>query len=217
MLLRWIEGSSVEQVARIAAALTDPDGERGQPNKLDTLLLLKMAHIAQRQPDRNLHDIAVQVAKENQPRRNHAVVDSLTSKLERDYKASRHTWPLLAKSAPEPAQQDIDADLIREKTNEEFRARARIVEVLPSAIDLFDMVRAEAETAGKLDLIDGLGRKHGRERVGRLIIAAIERIMANPYALRDPRFNGPRPPTMFDHIEHDLVELARQRPTKKRL
>jgi hypothetical protein len=206
MLLRWIEMSSLEQVARIAAALTDPDGERA-PDKLDTLLLLKMAHMARQQSDRSIHDIAEQLAAENQPHRNHTTVESLTSRLEREYKMDRHTWPLLAESTREPAQQDIDADLTAEKTNEEFRARVRIVGMLPSKIDLVDWVRAEAVGAGKLDLIEKLGRKHGRERLKQLILDVIERGTLT-FPLKDPRFSGGRMPrTLFDHIESDLKAI----------
>jgi hypothetical protein len=208
MVLRWIAMSSVEQVARVTAALSNPDGERGQPDKLDTLLLLKMAHLVQQKPERSIHDIADQVAKENQPRRNHSALSSLIAKLERDYKANRHTWPRLAESAPEPSQQEIDADLGAEKIDGEWRARARLVEVLPSkGIDLFDMVSAEAKAAGKLALITRLGRKHGRERVERLIVDAVERMKANPYPLKDSRYAGRLPRTMFEMIEPDLKAL----------
>lgn len=206
MLLRWIEISSVEQVARIAAALTDPDGERA-PHKLDTLLLLKMAHIARQKPKRNIHDIAVEVATESRPRRKHTVVESLTAKLERDYKARRHTWPLLAESAAEPSQQDIDADLTADKTNHEFRARARVVGVLPSKIDLVDLVCAEAKGAGKFWMIEKLGSKHRRKRLERLITDVIDRGTLT-FPLKDPRFSAARiPRTLFDHIEPDLKAI----------
>jgi hypothetical protein len=63
-LLRWVKQSGLELVARIAAALTDAIGERGQPDMPDTLLLLKMAYLKRQQPNRKLHSIAVEIARE---------------------------------------------------------------------------------------------------------------------------------------------------------
>ena len=49
-LLEWVARSGLERVARIAAALTDANGERGQPDKLESLMLLKIAHLKREQP-----------------------------------------------------------------------------------------------------------------------------------------------------------------------
>ena len=91
-LLRWVQQSSLERVARIVAFLADARGEHGQPEKPDTLLLLKIAHLKREQPHRTLHSIAVEVARDaDQLRRPRISRESLVTKLERDYKRRRHT------------------------------------------------------------------------------------------------------------------------------
>jgi hypothetical protein len=187
-LLAWVARSGLERVARIAAALTDAYGERGQPDKLDTLLLLKMAHSKREHPKRKLHAIAVEVAAGAYAHRSHIELESLTAKLERDFRARRHVWSKLARTVPMPTPGQIADDLTRQKSEAERRALARIVEMLPSAIDVFDMVLLEAKRIGpeKHKLV----RAFGRERAEPLLIEAAEMMRKNSFAKWNDRYRA---------------------------
>jgi hypothetical protein len=204
-LLEWVARSGLERVARIAAALTDANGERGQPDKLDSLLLLKVAHLKRAQPGRKMHAIAVEVAAEAYAHRNRIALESLTAKLERDFRKGRHAWLKLAKTTPAPSREQIAADLKRRKSEAERRALARIVEKLPAAIDMFDMVLLEAKRIGekKLKLVRALGR----ERAEPLLIEAVEMMQKNSFG----KWNGKIPRTLLDLIEPVLEKFDRER------
>lgn len=181
-LLKWVEQSGLERVARIVAALTDAAGERGQPEKLETLLLLKMAQLKRQQPNRTLHAIAVEVAGEAKSvRKNLPNEASLVSRLERDFKEYRHKWTTLANSAPEPSRENIIEDGSKSKTTNEFRALARIVDALPNRIDLYDSLLADAKKLGpeKVRLV----RAFGRERAEPLLAAAIKQQATSSFVM----------------------------------
>lgn len=211
-LLKWVEQSGLEHVARIIAALADAAGERGQPYKLDTSLLLKMAHLKQQQPNRALHAIAVEVAREIVSRRGATAFEraSLVSKLERDFRKWRHTWMMRAGSTPALPQDDGDS-----KTSDEFRVLARIVELLPSRIDLYDMLLADAKKLGPGEekLVMALGRK----RAEPLLADAIERQATSSFV---PSARGVKkiPRNLFDLVEAGLerFRLTRQLPAPRR-
>jgi hypothetical protein len=179
-LLRWVKQSGLELVARIAAALTDAIGERGQPDMPDTLLLLKMAYLKRQQPNRKLHSIAVEIAREAPlhlyppyRKKRPPAMKSLVSKLERDFRKHRHKWMMFAETAPEPSRENINQDANRLKSTDEFRARARLVGLLPSKIDLYDALLADAKKLGsdKAKLVKALTR----ERAEPLLVDAIKR------------------------------------------
>jgi hypothetical protein len=205
-LLEWVARSGPERVARVAAALTDANAERGQPDKLDTLLLLKMAHLKREQPRRNLHSIAVEVAAEAYAHRNRITLESLTGKLERDFRKNRRRWMKLATTTPAPSREQIAADLNKGKSEAELRARARIVEKLPSEIDMFDMVRLEAERIGDPEKVKLL-KAFGRERAEPLLIEAVEMAQRDSFA----KWGGKIPRTLLDLIEPELTAFARER------
>jgi hypothetical protein len=209
-LNKWVEQSGLECVARVAAALTDVDGERGSPDKLDSLLLLKMAHLKRQNPDCTIHSVATEVSAAAHSHRKRGGLASMTTKLERDFKRNRHTWAILSETVPTPSNKQIAGDLGKPKSNNEFRARARILDILPSRIDIYDCVLAEAEGAGndKLDLV----RKVGRRRVEQLVVKAA----ANPFPLQDPRRKGKMPRGFLDLIEPDLDESAAKRRIVRR-
>jgi hypothetical protein len=201
----WVARCGLERVARLVAALTVADGERGQPDKLDTLLLLKMAHLKRARPRRTLHAIAVEVAEEAYAHRNRIAPASLIIKLERDFRAWRQTWQTLAQTVRMPSPEQIADDLRRKKSEAERRAIARIVEIMPSAIDFFDMALLEAKQVGKEKY--KLVRAFSRERAEPLLVEALEMIQKNSFA----KWNGEIPRTLLDLIEPELAAFARKR------
>jgi hypothetical protein len=206
-LLEWVARSGLERVARIAAALTDANEERGQPDKLDSLLLLRIAHLKRQQPRRKLHSIVVEVAAEAYAHRNTIALESLTAKLERDFgKERRHTWLRLAATTPAPSREQIAADLKTRKSEAELRARARIVETLPSAIDMFDMVCLEAKRIGDPEKVKLL-KAFGRERAEPLLIEAAGMMRKSSFA----KWSGKVPRTLLDFIEPELTAFERER------
>jgi len=66
-LLKWIESSGLERVARIVATFADSGGKHGQPEKLELGLLVRIADLLRQQPQRSLHSVAVEVAREAYP------------------------------------------------------------------------------------------------------------------------------------------------------
>ena len=133
---------------------------------------------------------------------------SLRTKLQRDFRKRRRAWLTLAETAPVPSQQQIEDDLKKGKSEAERRALARIVAVLPSQIDIFDMMLLEAE---RIDLLARVGKKKksrekekllrafGRERAEPLLIEAAEMMQKNSFA----KWNGKIPRTLLDLIEPD--------------
>jgi hypothetical protein len=98
---------------------------------------------------------------------------SLVSKLERDFRKHRHKWMMFAETAPEPSRENINQDANRLKSTDEFRARARLVGLLPSKIDIYDALLADAKKLGsdKAKLVKALTR----ERAEPLLVDAIKR------------------------------------------
>ena len=47
---QWVARSGLERVARIAAALTDANGSVGSWDQLESLMLLKIAHLKRERP-----------------------------------------------------------------------------------------------------------------------------------------------------------------------
>lgn len=205
-LLKWVDQSGLERAARIIAALADAAGERGQPEKLNIRLLLRIARLKQQQPHRTLHAIAREVAREESSRPSMITVESLVSKLERDFKKRRHTWMTLAGEYHDESGAE---------TADEFRVLARIVELLPSKMDLFDLVLADAKRRGRDE--ERLVRRLGRERAEPLLVKAIERQAASSFV---PRARGVKkiPRNFFDLIEPELerFRLSRQLPAPRR-
>jgi hypothetical protein len=135
-------------------------------------------------------------------------MESLVSKLERDYSRRRHTWTTLARSAPPPRLEEISQDARRPQSSGEFRVLARVVELLPSAIDFYDRLLADAKKLGqeKTKLVKRLGR----ERAEALLIEAIKREATCP-SLSNAQ--GPRkiPRNFFDLIEPELQQFCENR------
>jgi hypothetical protein len=110
-LLKWVDEIGIERIARIVASLADSNGERGKPGKPDSLLVLKVAHLVSSKPDRTLHSVALEVAREAYPFRKPRIsLENLVSKLEREFREHRHTWLKYAKSRPIPSIKEMEDD-----------------------------------------------------------------------------------------------------------
>jgi hypothetical protein len=206
---RWrLAQSGLERVARIAAALTESAGERGQPDKLHTLALLRMAHLQRALPKSKLHGIAVEVAREfHAARKPNISLESLISELERGFRRDRVTWLKFASTAPMPDVPALIADASGSKSADEFRARARIVEALPTALDLYDTLVRHAKRRGDEDL--RLVRRLGRERAETLLDQALAREKAGEGTLGHylARGHTRMPRDFFDLLEPDLARF----------
>jgi hypothetical protein len=90
---KWVEQSGLERVARIVASLSNARVGAGRTERPDRLLLFKMAFLVRQHPERSLHSIASEVARGAgyHPKLGIAL-ESLRSKLERDFKQRRHVW-----------------------------------------------------------------------------------------------------------------------------
>jgi hypothetical protein len=209
-LRSWVGRIGIERVARIVASLADSNGERGQPGKPDSLLLLKVTHLLLQNPKRRLHSAATEVAKEAHPFRTPRIsLENLASKLERDFREHRHAWRQYAKSKPMPSTGEIEDDGKRRHSVTECRALIRIIKSLPSAIDAFDWLYREAKGIGPAEA--KLVKALGRERVEPLLTAAFQRQQGPSPPFMIVHSNGKRvvPRTFYDLVEPDLVRLSK--------
>jgi hypothetical protein len=120
-----------------------------------------MAFLVRQHPERSLHSIASEVARGagSHPKLGIAL-ESLTSKLERDFKGRRHVWLSLTHDHEAPSEQAVQEDANRPRSSAENRILGRLIELLPDAIDLYDLVLREALEVGpeKAKLVRRLGR-----------------------------------------------------------
>ena len=186
-------------------------------------MLVAIAHINRQQPDRALYDIASEVA-ENAPqvRKRNIEMDSFLSHLQRDFRRTRHTWTLLSgRTAPPPAEAIARASR-RKRSIGERRVLFRIVQLMPTVLDIYDAVVAE---------IRGKGRAHrpeieirhirlaGRARVEKWFSAGLERVKLSKFV---KGWNGDMkiPRSFCDLIECDLQQFLlsrRKTPDKPRV
>ena len=109
-----------------------PDGEA------DSLLLLKMAFLVREHPERSLHSIAIEVARDAQSRQKVRIaLESLTSKLRRDFAKRRQVWLSLARNREVPNERAMHEDASRRRSGDENRILGRLINLLPDAIDLY--------------------------------------------------------------------------------
>ncbi len=207
-LRKWIEASGVERVARIVAELADAGGRHGQPEKLRIELLIKIAFLLTQQPERSLHSVALQVA-----RRAHSIrklpisLESLTSKLERDFRRRRHTWLRIAKNRGALEGRN-DQEAIGLRSRAEHRVLARLTELLPGAIDIYDWVAREAKMVGPEEV--KLVKRAGRTRVELLFESVVKKMDATP-TKPTPRAQPWPPRTFFALIESELRRQQEER------
>jgi hypothetical protein len=196
----FIEKSSLEQVARIAAWLTDADGQRGQPKKLESLLLLKIAHLMHQESRPTLHAAALEVGREAHEHRKHVDIGSFITRLERDFRQQRHTWKTLARRTPMPSPEEVSDFAKRRTSTGERRAVARIAGLLPTQIDLYDSVVAEAgrPPIGNVET-QKLLRSAGRDRVESWLIEVVEN-------QRISNVRGRERPNTMGRVLLDLIE-----------
>jgi len=204
-LLTWVNATGLENVARIIATLTKPDGERGPPEKPETLLLLKIAHLKHQQPARRLHSIAREVADYVDPHRKHISKESLVSKLERDFRKQRWTWMNLASTTAVPNDEIIKSSAARPLSSNERRVLARLITVLPTALDLYDRLKRDAKELGTTQ--EAIVRFVGREHAEPMLIDAIQRQQSGlPGASFVTNSSGVRiiPRNLYDLVEAEL-------------
>jgi hypothetical protein len=212
-LLKWVDQTGLERVARSIGLLTDASGERGQPEKPDSLLLLKIACLKRQRPDRKLHAIAEEVAREAHPHRKpHISPESLVSKLERDFRRQRHTWLKRAETISPPSLEGIFQDAGRPQSSNERRVLAKIIGLLPTAIDLYDVLRAEAKKLGPDE--ERLVRFVGRERAEPLLAEALKKQQTGSSFVTDSHGVRKIPRNFYDLVEAELQRFSvnRERP-----
>jgi len=187
--------------------LGDAGGRHGQPKKLEIALLIKVASLLS-QPERTLHSAAREVAHEAHPNRKPRIaVESLVSKLERDFRMWRHGWLRIAKERETLDDQKNQEETNRLRSSDEYRVLVRLIELLPGAIDLYDMLLMEAKLAGPEEA--KLVKRLGRRRVEPLLETTIERLMAPGGNLGAPRVRSSR--SLFEAIEPELTRLQEER------
>jgi hypothetical protein len=208
-LLRWIETSGLERVARIVATLAGAGRRHGQPRKLEIALLLKVASLLRQQPERTLHSVAHEVVHEAHPNRKPRIaVDSLVSKLERDFRMWRHGWLRIAKEREAVDDQKSQEETNRLRSSDEHRVLVRLIELLPGAIDLYDRLLMEAKQAGPEQA--RLVKRLGRRRVEPLLETIIERLVTPRGNLGASCARVP-PRSLFEAIEPELTRLQEER------
>jgi hypothetical protein len=204
-LLRCVKRLGLTRVARIAAALTDTLGERGSPEKPDIPLLLQIAHMKLQQQPRSLHSIAAEVAGNAHAHRSSKSLASLTTELERDFRRERHKWHYLASHSRSPSLEDLANDALRQKSVAEIRARARLVELLPDCIDLYDALVADAKKSGPNNVT--LVKAARREQIDPLLAKVITEQGESP-VVKGHHGRKRIPRGLFDLVEEDLSRLA---------
>ncbi len=154
-------------MARIVAALADASGQRGQPEKPETGLLLKMAILLRQQPGRSIHSVAVEVAREAHPTRKSIALESLTSKLGRDFRAKRALWFNIARDRMTRGGSSVPKGPHRVPSSDEYRVLARLIELHPdAAMGVYDQVLGEAKKVGpeEAKLVERAGWLRARAR-----------------------------------------------------
>jgi hypothetical protein len=205
----------VERVARIVIALTKRDGKRGPTPELQTRTLTKIAQIRRQQPGRTGHNVVLEL----QTRSPHARSPdpSFVTRVLRDYRRTRHIWTSLSASKRPSSRFDRHG---KTRSIAERCATQRIVELLPTAIDLYDMLisdlRVNSENnARKLNARMALIRLARRERIEKWLTEAAERQHHDPYVRR--AWGIPIiPRSLFALIFWDFHQFlkTRRRPTR---
>jgi len=196
---KWMEQSSLERVARIIASLANAGGRHGRPERPDSLLLLKMAFLQKQHPERSLHSIVIEVARDARSHRKPGIpLESLTSKLERDFRGQRQVWLSLARNREAASEQAVHEDASRMRSSAENRILGRLIALLPDKIDLYNFMLWEARPE-QAKLVMRLGRG----RVEPLLEEAIGRFQSSgSFDNVDGVARIPR--TLFDLIEPEL-------------
>jgi len=164
-------------------------------------LLLRIAFLNMQHPERSLHSIAAEVARDARAHQRRGIaLESLVSKLERDFKARRQVWLSLARLRKARSEQVVHEDASRLRSNDENRVLGRLIELLPDAIDLYDAVLWEARKAGPEK--EKVVRKLGRAGVEALLEDALARLWSTGSFDHGDRTRIPQ--TLFQLIEPNL-------------
>lgn len=198
-LMKWVEASGPDCVARVAAALVSRPGRRGSVPRPDFPALIEMAHQRRSSPLTTTNSLARNVAAEAKAGPgNRADQDSLAKKLSRDFAKDRARWSKVAAQEECAGRRLPVASRAIANSPEEFLALARIINMLPTSIDLYDAALAEAQQR-EPEMVERL-RRVGRERVTELLGAAIEVQMK-----RTGASNRSIPRGFIDLIREDLI------------
>jgi hypothetical protein len=194
----------LERVARIVATLANSGGKHGQPEKLEFGLLVRIADLLRQQPQRSLHSIAVEVAREAYAtRRRHLSLESLTSKLERDFRARRHVWLGISRERSGRSDQE---EVSQARSKDEHRVLARLIGLMPDAIDIYDTIVMEAKQVSPEEVkrVKALGRT----RVELLVENRFEELNA---ARGDLSLLRKRPRSFLSIVQDELSRLEQGR------
>jgi hypothetical protein len=211
---RWVEQSGVECVARVAAALTDPEGERGAPNSPRANMLLEMASLRYDDPNLTTNAAATKIARAAYAGAdpNDDRITTLTTQLNKDFAGYRSVFGLLAQRPDRGRNVLSKAGGKRSLPTQRFilmkRAEGRIVETLPTAIDLYDALLLEAKACSKEKLLQV--KSLGRERAEQLLGIAMAEQMAGSQLV-----DGKIPRSFLDLIDPELRKLPTAKRTKK--
>lgn len=139
-----IDKYGLERIARLAASLTAPIGRRGRHGEPESELLLELAKRVRAEPLRSLHSLATELCREAAlTRRPRIAAESLTSKVEREFRRRRHSWLRLADCFSNAGPANAGATHRRPTSSAEYLALLRLIEVTPGAIDLYDCTLSE--------------------------------------------------------------------------
>jgi hypothetical protein len=208
---KWVEQSGLERVARIIASLANAGGRGGRTERPDSLLLLKMAFLVRERPERSLHSIAIEVARDARSHQKLGIaLESLTSKLRRDFTKRRQVWLSLARNREAPDERAAHDDASRRRSSDENRILGRLIKLLPGATDLYDLILREMRTADpeKAELLKRLGRG----RVEPLLEGAIRGFQSSGSV---DEVVGRTPRTVFDLVKAKLLETLEEETQAK--
>lgn len=158
---KWIAETGLGRVARIVAVLSNSKGLRGRTERPDIVLLWHVARLMNLDPDRSLHSAAEEIAiKFSAHRIPRIEPQSLTRKLEKDFRLKSDAYRQFAREHEEEKIGKIEADL-GAVTPWMDRILARIIANLPTSMDLYDQALAEAKNANSphLSLLESLDKK----------------------------------------------------------
>jgi hypothetical protein len=205
LISAWTADVGPERLATIAAALTDPTGARGHPERPDSRLMLRMARLLMANPDRSFHSIAQEVADPEIAKQRSVELENLVTKLVRDFKKQEAKWLLYVNSG---APQDLlEVPIVTGPGAN--RALSRIIETMPEAIMIWGVMLSDARKRGPEAL--RLLKDFGRARAERSFEVTMEAMkVTGPHPLQSNRFTK-MPRTMLDLIDCDLEAFKLER------
>jgi len=193
---KWVQQSGLERVARIIAVMADGEGERGRPVRPDADLLRAVAKVKLQDRTKSTDAIAAEIVHKNGNQRRPIISPkSLIEKLRKDFADSQYSWEWLV------GQTQDHKDRQRHNSpasHIEDRVLARIIEVMPEALNLYGALLSDAKRLGpdKVAQIEQLGKA----RCEKLLAKRLQEQMGKVSG----RQNTKIPRNFFDLIVGDL-------------